>query len=393
MARKKASGVERIGEGRYRIRVDVACPRTGRRLDVKRIVHAASATDAARQREDLRAEMRSGSTARSARARLGDALPSWLASIAPALKRSTAELYALVLDRHVIPVLGEYYVDALTRDDLVALRDGWVAAGASPATVNGRMRILRQALGAICDEVGVADPSRRIRGVRTPPRAVPKGLEPAQVGAVLRELEGAGTAVYSLALMLATTGLRWGECTALLWSDIDLDRCEARIVRAHVRGHVDTPKTGTSKTVPLAAPVVDALRLHRAEMVRTQAPGLSTGLVWPSSVGTHRQPSSLRKRLAAACEAAEVPVISPHGLRHSMNHAARRVAADETVRAITGHVTQEMTAHYDWVTPSEKRAAVGEVVRLFGLAGTSDETSSGSGTKSGTSAAGKDSAG
>lgn len=398
MSRKRASGIQRIGEGRYRIRVDVLDPKTGRRVDVKRIVRAGSVTDAARQRETLRAEIASGtSTRHKERPRLGDAVVSWLRSIAPALKRSTADLYACVFDVHVIPELGDHFVDAITKDDLVALRDAW-AKTASPVTVNGRLRILRQALAAICDELRIADPSRFVASLRTTKRAVPKGLEPDEAGRVLRELERMSDddalANYALALVLVTTGLRWGEATALVWSDVSFERGEVRVERAHVRGHVDTAKTEIVKSVPLVPEVAEVLRRHRAEQLRSQAPGLEVGLVFPSSTGTHRQPSSIRKRLAKACRRAEVRTITPHGFRHTMNHAARKVATDETVRAITGHSTPEMTEHYSWVTTSEKRAAVGGVVRLLGLAtSTPPGNDSGSGTSSGTSEAHKTAAG
>lgn len=396
--RRKASGIQRIGEGRYRIRVDVLDPKTGRRVDVKRIVRAGSATDAARQRETLRAEIRSGaSTRQRERPRLGDAVVSWLRSIAPGLKRSTADLYACVFDVHVIPVLGDHYVDAITKDDLVALRDAWAKA-AAPATVNGRLRILRQALASICDELGIADPSRKVASMRPPKATKPKGLEPEEAGLVLQQLERMSDdnalANYALALLLVTTGLRWGEATALTWSDFDSERSEFRIERGHVRGHVDTSKTEIVKTVPVAPVVAEVLRRHRAEQLRQQAPGLELGLVFPSSTGTLRQPSSLRKRLAEACKLAEVRLISPKAFRHTMNNAARKVATDDTVRAITGHVTQEMTTHYSWVNSNEKHRAVGGLVKLFGL-GTTGPTGNddGTGSFSGTSETRKTSAG
>lgn len=396
--RRKASGIQRIGEGRYRIRVDVLDPKTGRRVDVKRIVRAESATDAARQRETLRAEIANGaSTRHRERPRLGDAVVSWLRSIGPGLKRSTADLYACVFDTHVIPALGDHYVDAITKDDLVELRDAW-GKTASPVTVNGRLRILRQALASICDEHRIADPSRKVAGMRPPKPTSPKGLEPDEAGRVLQQLERMSDdnalANYALSLVLVTTGLRWGEATALVWSDFDAERSELRIERGHVRGHVDTAKTEIVKTVPVAPEVAEVLRRLRAAQLREQVPGLELGLVFPSTVGTHRQPSSLRKRLAEACRLAKVRTISPHGFRHTMNNAARKVANDETVRAITGHVTQEMTEHYSWVNASEKREAVGGVVRLLGLTGSGPTgNDSGSGTFSGTSEARKTAAG
>jgi integrase len=289
----------------------------------------------------------------------------------PALKKSTADLYADVLDLHLTPVLGEMFVDAITKEDILELRDKWAAKGARPATVNGRLRILRQCLSVICDEAEIADPSKHVSGVRMPRVTTPKGLEPHDAGKLLKALgemtDDRGPAYYALALLLASTGLRWGEATALLWSDIDLERLDVVVSRAHVRGHVDTTKTDCVKRVPLAPLVADALRRLRTKQLRDQAAGLEAGVVFPSRVGTLMRPSSFRKRLATACKTAGVRLITPHGFRHTMNNAAKKVAGGDIVRSITGHVTSEMTEHYSWVNADEKRETVGNVIRLFGV--------------------------
>lgn len=373
MARSKASGIRRIGEGRYRVRVDVEDPKTGRRIDVKRIVEASSVIEAARLRENLRNEIaRTDERARVVRPRLADAATSWLRCIAPSLKKSTADFYALVLDVYVIPELGDFYVDAITKDDIIALRDRW-ASSAKPITVNGRLRVLRQCMGSICDDHKIADPSRRVGGIRVPKSSVPKGLEASDAGKLLVALRGMpddeALSNYALALLLATTGMRWGEASALQWRDVDFSRGVIRVERSHYRGHVDSTKTDIVKTVPLDPEVAPTLRAHRADQIRRQVPGLAAGLVFPSEVGTLRQPGSIGKRLTAACAIAGIRRITPKGFRHTMNNIAKRIADGDVTRAITGHVTEEMTEHYSWVNPEQKAAAVAGVVRLLGIAG------------------------
>jgi integrase len=228
----------------------------------------------------------------------------------------------------------------------------------------------------------------------------PKGLEPSHAGRLLKALEAMtderSLLYYTLALLLASTGLRWGEATALVWSDVNLDTCDVVVSRGHVRGHVDTTKTDCVKRVPLAPEVADSLRRLRAEQLRGQVAGLESGVVFPSRVGTLMRPSSFRKRLATACKAANVRSISPHAFRHTMNNAAKKVASGDIVRSITGHVTSEMTEHYSWVNQDEKRETVGNVLRLFGV-GVPDSndaaSGSGSGTISGTLVPSKASAG
>ena len=58
-----------------------------------------------------------------------------------------------------------------------------------------------------------------------------------------------------LILLLAYTGLRWGEATALRVSDVDLARRRIDVCRAYadVGGHLvlGSPKSHQSRTVPL----------------------------------------------------------------------------------------------------------------------------------------------
>jgi len=64
-----------------------------------------------------------------------------------------------------------------------------------------------------------------------------------------------------------------------------------------------------------------------------------------------------------------------HGLRRTFNDLTRRAGADGMVtRALTGHVTEAMTAHYSTVGLDEKREAVAGVVRLVPLTKTVDRT-------------------
>ena len=84
-----------------------------------------------------------------------------------------------------------------------------------------------------------------------------------------------------LILLLACTGLRWGEATALRVRDIDLDRRRVDVRRAFsdVGGRVilGTPKSHQSRTVPLprflAAELAAAVAGKHADQLVFTAPG------------------------------------------------------------------------------------------------------------------------
>jgi len=67
--------------------------------------------------------------------------------------------------------------------------------------------------------------------------------------------------------------------------------------------------------------------------------------------------------------------VSVHGLRRTFNNLSRQVAGNIVTRAITGHVTEEMTEHYSHVDRAEKLRAADQVVALAGLRGSANDNS------------------
>lgn len=410
--RTRYPGVSPLGEGRYRVRTKARDPKTGKMIDIRAKVRAASPADAFAIKEELRREAeRAGSEVRS-RPRLAEAALSWLSSKLPAVKASTRRFYTDAVDLHILPALGEHFLDAISADDVIVLRDAWsketVGKGARArpiraVTVNGRLRVLRQLLADVLHPYRLPNPAERVDSVREPKRRAPKGLEPAALRAVLDKLRELTPQWYPIAFTKAVTGQRWGAVSALEWPQIDdaIKRGSISFDRAHVRGELDDQKTGADVEVPLVPELLDVLEEQRAELRRREkrrrerrnpgtlvleVKGLEGRWVFPSTRGTLMQPSSLRAPLAAACRAAGVRVISPHGLRYSFNHAAKRIASADVARSITGHVTEEMTRHYDWIGDGEKRAAVAGVVAALHLA-----RGAGGGTSGGTPDDGDDS--
>jgi integrase len=355
-------GVWRLGKDRYRVRTEYTCPKTGKRKEIDRVVHATSPAAASKMLGAFRLE-KVQALERPARRRLVDYATSWLTSKLPTLKPSTRRVYADALELHVLPVIGEHYIDAVTRDDIVALRDGLKG---EPITVNGRIRVLRTLFRDAAAELQIPDPTARV-GLVSEKREenATKVLSAGDLGRLLEAMREHTPTWYPLALVLATTGMRFGEASALKWSDVDDDARVIRVRRAHWRGHVSSPKTDAVRTVPLTAELGEVLRAHRREQLANQAPGLAEGWLFTTTVGTLYTPTALRKPLARAAKAAELErTPSPHWFRHTLSDLLRQAATGQVQRAITGHVTEEMSEHYSHVAIDEKRTAV---TRAFDL--------------------------
>lgn len=117
--------------------------------------------------------------------------------------------------------------------------------------------------------------------------------------------------------LLAATGLRISEASALRWRDVALDGSHPclKIRRAWVRGSYGAPKSRYARRdIPLSHDLVLELRERHRE---TEWPGLDD-LVFPSQAGTPLRMENIRRRvLAPAAEEAGVPWAGFHAFRHT----------------------------------------------------------------------------
>ncbi|MER7495790.1 hypothetical protein ABT033_24690 [Streptomyces pharetrae] len=214
--------------------------------------------DAEAERTRLEARLTDGSYRDPAagRVKLAEVADSWLAAQIH-LKRSTRNRYRGVLDVHVIPRWGttplnrihfEHVAEWLGR---LAVRRGDGQQEAQPSL--GTEGVRRPQPGPRLR--GAVPPSGCHPAVGVPlPRAAPTDhvyLDDLQVDA----LADAAGAYRVFILLLAYTGLRWGEASALKVGRVDLDACRAHIVEAYVedngRLYLDTPKNHERRSVPI----------------------------------------------------------------------------------------------------------------------------------------------
>lgn len=364
------SGIKRLSDGLYQIRIQTKSPKTGLPIDVKRRVPCASMAEAVAKQIRLQAEAVSGE--RQEIPRLRDYAALWLSSRLPTLKSSTRSRYADTLDRHILPDLGAIYLDRLSPEDIHA----WFAAKAAskaPSTANGYMRVLRTLISDAVAQYGlVRNPTDRFRAVPKRNLAALEADEPInmlsadELGRFLAALKLRWPQWYALVFTQFATARRFGEVSALKWDDINQERSIITIRRAQWRTMISTPKTDRLVTVPLTDELRAVLDEWRQTMLRTQHRHVHTGWIFPSKVGEpHHNASCMRKAFIDCLNQSGIGRgFSSHGLRRTANNLLRQVASGEVTRAITGHVTVAMTEHYSHVAASEKHAAMDKVLKL-----------------------------
>jgi len=144
----------------------------------------------------------------------------------------------------------------------------------------------------------------------------------------------------TLVLLLAYTGMRWGEATELRVRDLDLLRRPARInlVRNAVRAGgelvVGTTKSHRGRTIPIPASLVEPLARACDGKARDE-------LIFTNTAGGYLRPN---KWFAAACRDAGIPRITPHGLRHvCAGLAVQSGASVKVMQSMLGHRSAAMT--------------------------------------------------
>jgi integrase len=377
MKRTRYPGITPMKGNEYRIRVVGLDPKTGRRKEVDRVVPCRSIAEAQAKRLEFKKEIEAGGEPEAERVRLADYARSWLAGKQGKIKFSTGTRYAQIFDLHILPRFGDYFLDAITRRDVQAWVDDMKREGISGATVAHHYAVLR----ILMREAEAAEniPRNPCRLVAVPSRLKaysdedPNILSPEQLARVLDHFKLREPKWYSLACALAFTGARFGEVSALTWGDVDES--------AGVITNPPVTVAGSDRHDE------DRTRAHGAARQRAhRRPARPSGgsprprprngrwgdLVFPTRTGTMHHPSCLRKpldrALASSCPGVRISV---HGLRRSFNDAARKVAAREVTKSITGHVTDQMLLHYSHISVDEKRAAVERVMEL--LKGSTDE--------------------
>jgi integrase len=344
-------GIRQIGKNLYAIRVKRINRRTGRQENRKATVSGTKA-DARRKRDEIRSELASTVGARQ-RIRLSAFAAWWLEQRAPRLKGPTLRRYGFSLE-HIVPALGDFYVDALTPSDISA----YIAKRVREAegnTVLNELRCLRtMAKDSIHEGYAERDWCARVASpkVRRYTKKRPNLLTAEQFHAVIEHIHKRWR---GLVMFMVTTGLRWGETSALHWQDIDWKAGEASITRSNDRGTLtESTKTGTDRSVPVLAEVAELWGARRA-----------TGLVFPNRKGRPHRGYPLIKVLAAACKLAGVERVTVHGLRRTFNNLARQLTSREVLKSITGHVTDTMVEHYSFVGADEKTRAARAVAGVL----------------------------
>lgn len=262
------------------------------------------------------------------------------------LARATVAANVSHWTNHLEPTFAAMPLAGIRRADINA----WVVArreaGVGVPTVDKALNLLSAIYArALDDELVDANP---VLGIKTPehlPRDVGY-LSRSTVAAVL----GHTPEPYRLFLeMLGEVGLRFQEAGGLIPESVLRSGAQVRIRKVLERGGYlrDAPKTkGSYRVVPVPA----HLRARLVALALKTPPGAP---IFTSARGGAMSDSNLRNRvLAKACDAAGVPRVTPHMLRHAYASWLTEAGVNpRDIAAAMGHSSTRMQDRYAHLAP------------------------------------------
>ncbi|MEU7764346.1 site-specific integrase [Nocardia sp. NPDC049190] len=281
---------------------------------------------------------------------VGELGPKWIARQVH-IKPSWAERVDSIWRVHVEPQWGARQLMSIERPEV---RD-WIASiQRAPSTVADIHAVFSMILDEAVEEKRV--PANVAAGMPLPRRQLVEHnyLTHDQVAALAAEAKHP-----QIVMLLAYSGLRWGEMAALRPRDVDLDRRRIRVIRSaskvNSRSVIGSPKTWEIRTVAIPGEIAEMLCPVVAAQTDHEA------LLWSRPDGEPLRPPTTTHWFGGAvrrCIKASIPIdddgnptgpatfprVTAHQLRHTA--ASLMIASGahvKTVQRQLGHKTATMT--------------------------------------------------
>lgn len=222
-----------------------------------------------------------------------------------------------MIERHIVPTLGELPIDAISRDELIQFRAGLAkyrtpgGRALNASSINRVMTILHSIIDFACHEFKLTNPWERIKKLKEEKAHV----EPFTLNEVNQMIEDVRSDFRDYLIMRFFTGLRTAEMHGLRWKCVDFERREILIRETFSQGRFEYTKNDYSqREVFMSQPVYEALK---RQFERTGTGGRD-GLVFCSKTGTPVDAKNFTNRIwKPMLEDLNIAYRRPYNTRHT----------------------------------------------------------------------------
>lgn len=306
----------------------------------------------------------------------------WVKIYADTVEESTLATTSNIFNNHILPVLGNIYVDKLTVTKCQKVAQEWRQE--APRTFKRYIRYVNNVLDyGVNLELLASNPMRKIVRPKVK-RQVKKQFNDfynkEELATFLNDCKACkSTKIFTFFRVLSYSGMRKEEILALTWNDIDFHKNTISINKALKMGlknrlYVDTTKTADSvRVLNMDSQTMNYLRewkkvqLKELFQIGINALNNQAQLVFSNSNNSYIHPSKPREWNMSICKKYNLRFIKIHGFRHT--HASLLFRAGVTPKEVQkrlGHKKIETTLDiYTHVYEDESTEAIDKLANFM----------------------------
>ena len=301
-----------------------------------------------------------------------DFIPAYKEFKLKTCKRSSVSAYMLTIKNIILPILGEYELEAVSSKEAESLKQDCEDKGLSKKTIQDVIICLKNIL-KVANILEVAETKTISVLWGTGNNEVKKQVEAYnkdQVRKLVTSLEETPSFKNLGLLITIYSGMRIGEVCALQWKDIDLEEKVIRVNKAIQRVYIEEETTGKMKTeLQITTPKTKSSQREIPivpklfKMIKDFAKICRPDYFVCSGTTTPIEPRTYRNYYMKIIEEIGLPRLKFHGLRHTFATQLIASKADvKTVSAMLGHSDITTTLN-TYVHPSQddKRNALSKL--------------------------------
>jgi len=278
------------------------------------------------------------------------------------LKKKTIENYNSAANNYIIPNIGNIQLQKLTALDIQGLINKLIDKQIAPSTIKYMFTVLSASINqAIRNNLVSKNPCADVKTPKISRNAI-KTFSVEELKQFLAQAKE--HYLYPSFLILATTGIRRGECLALKWKDINFDTgiltISTQIIESRTYGNIiDTPKTECSiRKIPISSVIIDILSQYKKD---------NNDWIAGTKNKTFVSPRNFNRAYYMLLERAGLNHLKLHGIRHSVATLLIEGNVDlKSVSLLLGHSTEGFTAR-TYIHPSQsmKKNAMDKISDLL----------------------------
>lgn len=260
-----------------------------------------------------------------------------------------------ILSAHLLPSFGRKPINKISNSDVENYKAQKIKAGLAPSTINNHLIVLSRCLKVAQEQDDWNETLKlpRIKLLKVKPQKF-DSLTEAEGQLLLDNCEGI---LKDMILVALKTGLRFGELTALEWTDVDFLNNQITVAKAISRGRVGATKGNKIRYIPMLDEI--------SQLLSSKAK--NAGYIFAKESNQPLSHTLCIKRLHRLCKKVGLRNIGWHTFRHTFaSHLAQRGVSIMSIKELLGHADIRTSLRYSHLNQSVLKEAMKVLERKRG---------------------------